>query len=68
MANKTKATPQKEEMWDKGPEIPGAPPPLLVRPDAAVTKLIRQGEQRGYVTYEAVQCGHGPGGDHLRAD
>jgi hypothetical protein len=26
MANKTKATPQKEEMWDKGPEIPGAPP------------------------------------------
>ena len=21
MANKTKATPQKEEMWDKGPEI-----------------------------------------------
>jgi hypothetical protein len=43
------ATPQKEEMRDKSPEIPGAPPPLLVGSDAAVTKLIRQGAQRGCV-------------------
>jgi hypothetical protein len=29
MANKTKATPQKEEAREKGPETPDAPLPLL---------------------------------------
>ena len=47
--NHDQATPQKEEIRDKRAEIPSAPPPLLARSDAAVTKLIRQGEQRGCV-------------------
>ena len=41
MANKTKATPQKEEALQKGPEIPDAVLPLLDLSDAAVTKLIK---------------------------
>jgi hypothetical protein len=41
MANKTKATPQKEEAREKGPETPDAPPPLLDLSDAAVKKMIR---------------------------
>jgi hypothetical protein len=41
------ATPQKEEMRDKGPETSGALATVLVPSDAAVAKLIRQGEQCG---------------------
>ncbi len=52
MANKTKATPQKEEALQKGPEIPDAVLPLLDFSDAAVTKLINEATKRGYVTYE----------------
>ena len=51
MANKTKATPQKEEAREKGPETPDAPLPLLDLSDAAVTKMIEQAKKRGYVTY-----------------
>ena len=51
MANKTKATPQKEEAREKGPETPDAPLPLLDLSDAAVTKMIKQAKKRGYVTY-----------------
>jgi RNA polymerase primary sigma factor len=52
MENKTKATPQKEEALQKGPEIPDAVLPLLDFSDAAVTKLINEATKRGYVTYE----------------
>ncbi len=41
MTNKTKATPQKEEAREKGPETPDAPLPLLDLSDAAVKKMIR---------------------------
>ena len=41
------ATPQKEEMRDKGPETSGALATVLVPSDAAVARLIRQGEQCG---------------------
>ena len=51
MANKPKATPQKEEAREKGPETPDAPLPLLDLSDAAVTKMIEQAKKRGYVTY-----------------
>ena len=68
MANKTKATPQKEEAREKGPETPDAPLPLLDLSDAAVTKMIKQAKKRGYVTHRAAQCGHTLGGGHLRAD
>ena len=47
--NHDQATPQKEETRDKGAEIPGAPPPLLARSDAAVTRLIRRGEQLNFL-------------------
>ena len=51
MANKTKATPRKEEAREKGPETPDAPLPLLDLSDAAVKKMIKQAKKRGYVTY-----------------
>ena len=47
--NHDQATPQKEEIRDKRAEIPGAPPPLLARSDAAVTRLIRRGEQLNFL-------------------
>ena len=56
MANKTKATPQKEEAREKGPETPDAPLPLLDLSDAAVTKMIKQAKKRGYVTYEQLNA------------
>ena len=52
MANKTKATPQKEEAREKGPEILDAPLPLLDLSDAA----IKQATKRGYVTYEQLNA------------
>jgi RNA polymerase primary sigma factor len=51
MANKTKATPQKEEAREKGPETQDALLPLLDLSDAAVTKMIEQAKKRGDVTY-----------------
>ena len=45
MANKTKATPEEGEAREQGPEIPGAPLPLLDLTDAA----IKQATKRGYV-------------------
>ena len=56
MTNKTKATPQREEALQKGPEIPDAPLPLLDLSDAAVTKLIDEATKRGYVTYEQLNA------------
>ena len=56
MANKTKATPQKEEAREKGSEPPDAPLPLLDLSDAAVTKMIKQAKKRGYVTYEQLNA------------
>ena len=66
MESKTKATPQKEEALQKGPEIPDAVLPLLDFSDAAVTKLINEATKRGYVTYEQVQCGHALGRSHFQ--
>ena len=56
MANKTKATPQKQEAREKGPETPDAPQPLLDLSDAAVTKMITQAKNRGYVTHEQLNA------------
>ena len=56
MANKTKATPQKEEAREKAPETPDAPLPLLDLSDAAVTKMIKQAKKRGYVTHEQLNA------------
>ena len=56
MANKTKATSQKEEARDKGPETPDAPLPLLDLSDAAVTKMIKQATKRGFVTPEQLNA------------
>ena len=56
MANKTKATPQKEEAREKGPETPDAPLPLLDLSDAAVTKMIKQATKRGYVTQQQLNA------------
>ena len=56
MANKTKATPQKEEAREKGPATPDAPLPLLDLSDAAVTKMIKQATKRGYVTTEQLNA------------
>jgi Sigma-70 factor, region 1.1 len=56
MANKTKATPQKEEAREQGPEIPDAVLPLLDLSDAAVTKLINETTKRGYVIYEQLNA------------
>jgi RNA polymerase primary sigma factor len=52
MASKTKATPQKEEAPEKGPEILDDRLPLLDLPDAA----IKQAPKRGYVTYEQLNA------------
>src|SRR6266702_4741553 len=56
MANKRKATSQKEEARDKGPETPDAPLPVLDLSDAAVKKMIKQAKKRGYVTYEQLNA------------
>src|SRR6266581_6373974 len=56
MANKTKATSQKEEARDKGPETPDAPLPLLDLSGAAVKKMIKQATKCGYVTYEQLNA------------
>ena len=56
MANKTKATPQKEEGREKGPETPDAALLLLDLSGAAVTKMIKQAKERGYVTYEQLNA------------
>ena len=56
MANKTKVTPNKEEMLEtKGPK---APPdsPLLDQSDAAVKKLISSAKKRGYVTHDQINA------------
>jgi len=55
MANKTKATPQKEEAREKGSETPDAPLPLLDLSGAAVKKMIKQAKKSGYVTYEQLK-------------
>ncbi len=56
MANKTKATQQKEEAREKAPETPDAPLPLLDLSDAAVTKMIKQAKKRGYVTHQQLNA------------
>ena len=56
MANKTKATPQKQEAREKGPATPDAPLPLLDLSDAAVTKMIKQARKRGYVTHQQLNA------------
>ncbi len=56
MANKIKATPQKEEAREKGPATPDAPLPLLDLAGAAVTKMIKQATKRGYVTTEQLHA------------
>ena len=56
MANKTKATPQKEEAREKGPETPDPPLPLLDLSNAAVMKMINQAKKRGYVTPEQLNA------------
>jgi hypothetical protein len=48
MANKTKATSQKEEAREKGPETPDAPLLLLDLSGAAVKKMIKQGITPGF--------------------
>ena len=56
MASKTKVTPQKEEMLEKeGPETPPGSP-LLDLSDAAVKKLIRSANKRGYVTDDQINA------------
>jgi RNA polymerase primary sigma factor len=55
MANKTKATPQKHEAREKGPETPDAALPLFDLSDAA-TKMIKPAKKRGYVTYEQLNA------------
>ena len=56
MANKTKATPQKEEAREEGSETPDAPLPLLDLSDAAVTKMFKQAKKRGYVTHQQLNA------------
>jgi RNA polymerase primary sigma factor len=56
MANKIKATPQKEEAREKGPETPDTALPLLDLSDAAVTKMIKRATKRGYVTHEQLNA------------
>ena len=54
MANKTIATPEKEEVPKKeGPETP-PDSPLLDLSDAAIKKLIRSAKKRGYVTHDQI--------------
>src|SRR5256884_3570448 len=54
MANKTKVTPQNEEVPEK--ESPETPPdsPVLDLSDAAVKTLIRSAKKRGYVTHDQI--------------
>ena len=56
MANKTKATPQKDDAREKGPETPDAALRLRDLSDAAVTKMIKQAKKRGCVTYEQLNA------------
>jgi RNA polymerase primary sigma factor len=56
MANKTKATPRKQEAREKGPETPDAPLPLPDLSDAAFTEMIKQAKRRGYVTPEQLNA------------
>jgi len=56
MANKTEATPQKEEAREKGLETPDAPLPLLDLSGGAVKQFIKQAKKRGYVTYEQLNA------------
>jgi RNA polymerase primary sigma factor len=54
MANKTKVTPQNEEVPEKeGPETP-PDSQLLDLSDAAVKTLIRSAKKRGYVTHDQI--------------
>src|SRR5258708_882603 len=54
MANKTKVTPQNEEVPEKeGPETP-PDSQLLDLSDAAVKTLIRSAKKRGYVTRDQI--------------
>jgi Sigma-70 factor, region 1.1 len=54
MANKTKVTPQNEEVPEKeGPETP-PDSQLLDLSDAAVKTLIRNAKKRGYVTHDQI--------------
>ncbi len=52
MANKIKVTPQREEM----PEQEDRETPLLDLSDAAVKKLIRDANKRGYVTHDQINA------------
>src|SRR5262245_17631778 len=54
MASETEATPQKDEVPEK--EDPKTLPdsPLLDLTDAAVRKLIRSADKRGYVTHDQI--------------
>ena len=54
MANKTKVTPQNEELPEKeGPETP-PDSQLLDLSDAALKTLIRNAKKRGYVTHDQI--------------
>ena len=56
MANKTNATPQKQEVpKTEGPETP-PDSPLLDLSDAAVKKLIRSAKKRGYITHDQINA------------
>src|SRR4030095_1306915 len=56
MPSKTEETPPKEKMLEKeGPEtLPDRP--LLDLSDAAVKKLIRSAQKRGYVTHDQINA------------
>jgi RNA polymerase primary sigma factor len=56
MASKTKLTPQKEEMLEKGGPETSPDSPLLDLSDAAVKKLIRSAKKRGYVTHDQINA------------
>jgi RNA polymerase primary sigma factor len=54
MASKTKATPQKEEMPEKGGPNPPPDRPLLDLSNESVKALIHTAKKRGYVTYDQI--------------
>ena len=54
MASKTKVTPQKEEALEKEGLVNPPDTPLLDLSDAAVKKLIRSANKRGYVTHDQI--------------
>ena len=56
MANKTEATPQKEEAREKGLETRDASLPLPDLSGGAVKQFIKQAKKRGYVTYEQLNA------------